>query len=313
MAIAPHSIPRRILLATDLSPRCDRALDRAVSLARTWEATLVLVHALEDIEAVLRSQTPLPSWRRPADSAQLAKRRIARDIAASGMTSFEILVERGEPASVIAHAAEAQGIDLILTGVARDEMFGRFALGTTIERLLRKTTIPLLIVKNRVRGAYMNIVAATDFSDSSRHALLTAMRLFPDKAFNVFHGCEVPMAHMASRPAGYEDQCREAAAGEWTNFLQTLDIPDTRRWTLRPLIEYGRPGPLLREYVEEHEVDLVVLGTRGRGVIMDVLIGSVAKQILGEVSCDALVVRESPSTAQQTIEELSQHSPLDDQ
>lgn len=299
MAIVPQEIPRRILLATDLSPRCDRALDRAVSLARTCEASLIIAHALEDIEGVLRNQPPLPSWRRPTDSAQLAKRRITRDIAASGMKNFEILVERGEPADVIANAAQAQGVDLILTGVARDEMFGRFALGTTIERLLRKTTIPLLVVKNRVRGPYMKVVAAIDFSDSSRQALLTAMRLFPDKAFSVFHGCEVPMAHMAAKPAGYEDQCRQAAAAEWAMFLQTLEIPDARRWALRPLIEYGRPAPLLREYVDEHDVDLLVLGTRGRGVIMDVLIGSVAKEILSEVSCDALVVRESPTAPRQ--------------
>jgi hypothetical protein len=33
--------PRRIILATDLSARCDRALDRAAALASAWQAELM--------------------------------------------------------------------------------------------------------------------------------------------------------------------------------------------------------------------------------------------------------------------------------
>src|SRR3546814_10836206 len=37
--------PRRILMATDLSARCDRALDRAVQLSTQWQVPLQVVHA----------------------------------------------------------------------------------------------------------------------------------------------------------------------------------------------------------------------------------------------------------------------------
>lgn len=37
----------KVLVATDLSPHSDRALDRAVSLARQIEAELHVVHAIE--------------------------------------------------------------------------------------------------------------------------------------------------------------------------------------------------------------------------------------------------------------------------
>src|SRR5688572_30512216 len=43
----PASRPSRILLATDLTSRCDRALDRAVQLAREWDAQLHVLHAIE--------------------------------------------------------------------------------------------------------------------------------------------------------------------------------------------------------------------------------------------------------------------------
>ena len=39
--------PETILLATDLSSRCDRALDRAADLAKRWRARLVVLTVLE--------------------------------------------------------------------------------------------------------------------------------------------------------------------------------------------------------------------------------------------------------------------------
>jgi hypothetical protein len=55
--------PRRVLLATDLGARCDRALDRAAALASGWQAELVVVHALEEVDDFYVSYhgSPLPS------------------------------------------------------------------------------------------------------------------------------------------------------------------------------------------------------------------------------------------------------------
>src|SRR6185295_17183678 len=39
--------PRSILLATDLTPACDRAFDRAVQLAAEWDAELIACHVIE--------------------------------------------------------------------------------------------------------------------------------------------------------------------------------------------------------------------------------------------------------------------------
>ena len=39
--------PRRVMLATDLTPACDRAFDRAVQLAQEWDAELIICHVIE--------------------------------------------------------------------------------------------------------------------------------------------------------------------------------------------------------------------------------------------------------------------------
>jgi hypothetical protein len=63
--------PKTIILATDLSSRRDRALDRAIQLANSWGAELLIVHALEGEGLPLPDHHWLPSWRGPSDAAAL--------------------------------------------------------------------------------------------------------------------------------------------------------------------------------------------------------------------------------------------------
>ena len=58
-----------------------------------------------------------------------------------------------------------------------------------------------------------------------------------------------------------------------------------------PLVEPGSPRQIVREFAQLHGVDLVVLGTHGRGALLEALLGSGAKSILSTLPCDALVVR----------------------
>lgn len=137
----PGAVPiKRILLATDLSPRCDRALDRATILAEQLSAELVVTHVLEDI--AWDGDERAPSWRRPPDPLQAARRQFLRDVGGVAKKAT-ILIEQGEPAEAILRVAEREGCGLIVTGVARDELFGRFSLGATVDGLLRRSRVPL--------------------------------------------------------------------------------------------------------------------------------------------------------------------------
>ena len=44
--------PRKILLATDLSARGDRALERAVSIAQRNDAALIILHVFEEFDSI---------------------------------------------------------------------------------------------------------------------------------------------------------------------------------------------------------------------------------------------------------------------
>ena len=288
--------PKKILLATDLSARCDRAFDRAVTLATQWNAQLVAVHVMEEIPpSVLDETDRVPSWRRPADPRQLAETRIRADMRELS-PEFTVVIESGDAADAILRTAEAHGCDLIVTGVARDTPRS-FILGSTVERLARRSPAPLLIVRKRGRRPYSHVVVATDFSDSSRHALEAAACFFPQQVLTLFHAYDAPMSSIATDAAAVRKQFREAAEQEIAGFLKASDLSGWRGGTPEILLEYGEPDQLLYAYAKEKDVDLVALGSHGYSALFQMLIGSVAQSLITSLPCDVLVIREPRANA----------------
>ncbi|MDO9500981.1 universal stress protein [Falsiroseomonas sp.] len=282
----PTTLPRTILLATDLSSRCDRAQHRAMLLAKGWGAKLCILHVMPG-----EGPPDLPSWRRdPAGTEARAERQIRADLAGHG-TACEVVLARGDAAETILAQATAQEAGLIVTGVARNEMLGRAALGAIVDQLVSQAPVPVLVVKGRPRGAYAEILVATDFSESARQALQAALHLFPEARITVFHAFQIPfegfVGHDASR-----GEMHSLAVAELEAFLQHVHAPPGWRARVTPLVEYGEAGALIADYVQARDIPLVVLGTQGRSGLARFLVGSTAKRLLATLPCDTMTLRQ---------------------
>jgi nucleotide-binding universal stress UspA family protein len=284
--------PRAVLLATDLSARCDRALDRATLLVEAWGAALVVVHALEQTQSFYEAdlERRLPSWRRHHDPKRIIEHQLRSDMMHTS-ARVTVVVEKAEPAELVARAASDHGCDLIVTGLARDETLGRFGVGNTVDRLVRGIGVPVLVARERARTPYRNIMVATDFSDASKQALETALAFFPDDPLTVFHAYHAPYVGLSEDPARLAEQFGSIAKADYDAFLRSIEISDERRSNLHRLLEHGYANALIDQYVQDRGVDLVVLGTRGRNALTQMVLGSTAREILWSLPCDALVVR----------------------
>lgn len=201
-----------------------------------------------------------------------------------------MLIAEGDPAEQILRTADAERCEMIVIGLGREGAFGRFGLGKTMDRLLRRSRLPVLVVRDRPRGPYRHILAATEFSASSRHAIELATRLFPEQMLTVFHAYSAPMSGLMTNAASYRREYRSVAARKCDAFLETVARLETGRQELRVLVEDGAPTSLLRDYAGDMDVDLVVLGSSRRSTFVEVLVGCTAKSIIHEVPCDALLV-----------------------
>ncbi|MBS7543133.1 universal stress protein [Ancylobacter oerskovii] len=286
-AAEPLAIPGRLALATDLGPRCDRALDRARQLARQWRARLFAVHAIEPGEADGRRSTA------PGGSAPPASvgRRLRRNLG-EAVDDIEVFVAEGKCEEVVSEIARSREAGLVITGVARDEVLGRRQLGRSVAALVHEARLPLLIVRDRMHDAYRRIVVATDFSDGSAIPLLTAASWFPTSPLTLLHAYDPPFAGMATDRTAYEAEYRAVAAKEAEAFLATTPLPRDR---LELVLEPGSVTSVLTAHVEARDVDLVVIGSGEKSLLHRLLAGSTDTSILAEVPCDILVVPKIPA------------------
>lgn len=265
-------------------------------LATQWQSSLIVLHVIEGRELSIPNVAGLPSWRRPPDPFDIATKRLLADVDALPARPT-VRITEGNPVEAILCNANAENCDLIAIGIGREESFGHFILGRTADRLFRRSRVPLLVVKERPRRPYKNIVFATDLSESSRYALETTGRLFSGQRLTVFHAYTPPSELITE--AALHGQYRMGVEHEVRAFLAGVEktAPGWRQPNV--LIEDGSPNFLLRDYVRDKDVDLLVLGTHGRSPFFEIFLGSTAKAIMDDVACDALVIRE-PRAAVET-------------
>lgn len=281
----PVSLPRNILLATDLSCRCDRALDRAANIAAAWDAHLT---ALTVVDAEALDSTFLKQTSQD-DALNIARRRLRKD-AATLERPPSLIVRNGEVLDQLLDVA-IPDMDLIVTGVARNQWLREVTLGSVVDGLLRRSPLPTLIVRNRTGRDYRHILVASDLTPLSTHLLVTALSYFPNAEITFFHAFEVPYIDLSD--ANREQVCEQArrtATAEAQAFVSSLPIDETQARRIRIACEYGAPVTALNSHMQRFDTDLVVIGSRSRSVFFEILIGSKSKQIVQHIDCDVLTI-----------------------
>ena len=147
---APSSLPTgfRILCATDLSPRSEHAIERAIRLSETVDAQCMLLH-------VVAEDVPMRLTGRRAERAQATLewhlRRLAhRRVGAS------VSVRVGDPYSTIVRVAKDWGADLIVLGSHRRRSADTLILSTA-ERISQRARRPVLVVNADARHDYSGV------------------------------------------------------------------------------------------------------------------------------------------------------------
>lgn len=283
------SLPKRLLLATDLSARCDRALDRAAQLAEAWQAQIVAVNVL-DLGSTPDQILAWASGATEQDLRQIALQELRRNTAGVN-APISLRVERGsDAASVLCKVSDEVQADLVVSSVARNEVLGRFLLGSTVEQLARSVAQPLLVVRQRARQPYRRIVVATDLSPGAHGGLQAAARLFPGQALQLYHAHEAPLAGLAGRMEAAQS-ASVAAQQACEALLDQTPLPADTEVNIQ--CERGTVTSTLPAFVRRQDVDLVVLGIEADPSLVSTLLGSTALRLLQWLPCDVLLVRSA--------------------
>jgi nucleotide-binding universal stress UspA family protein len=281
-----------LLLATDLSARCDRPLERAKQLADEFSVPLVTL-TVHDAPQAPGDVLQWLDGDADREREQRARAQFAREFADARLPVTQRFASGAVAAAILDTAASLPGA-IVIAGASQHDTLGDLLLGSTIEKLARALTQPLLVVRQRVRGPYRNIMVACDFTPASRLALETAARLFPLARLTVFHAIDAGAPAPNNEAGGGDNRALSDNTLLRTTFMAFLDscaLPPGSRERLDPVIGEGEPASQLARHVSDNDIDLAVLGLHEESALMRLLTGSRSEHLLQEVVCDTLLTR----------------------
>ena len=282
--------PKTILLATDLSNRCDRALSRTAQLATEWEANVIAATIVEAEPDRLMDQRERKPRATPIERARHTLDSHLADVEISA----KVYVATGDPLSILPSVAEEEDCEMIIMGTARTDALRGLLLGGTTKRLIKTLSAPVLVVHDRPAGRYRNILVATDRSQGAREALLEVARLFPDARLTLFYAHDFPTAsNLGSNDRAMKDiDLRSEMLAEIigdphvsTDLAARLDL----------VVQTGAVDRLVSEYAQDYGMDLTVVGSHGHGAIFEAIIGSTERKLLNTHVGDLLIVSSDES------------------
>jgi nucleotide-binding universal stress UspA family protein len=149
--------------------------------------------------------------------------------------------------------------------------------------------MPLVDAKPRL--ALKNILFPTDFSQPSRDALPFALALARRYDSTVFLTNVVEEIPVASVPMDVmppdRDRDREHALKRMTEFLRFNSLQGLKT---EVVLESGFVWPVIQKVVEDRKIDLIVLGTHGRGAIQRLFMGSTSEEIFRHATCPVMTI-----------------------
>ncbi|AOE87239.1 universal stress protein [Pseudomonas sp. TCU-HL1] len=281
---------KALMLATDLSNRSDLALRRAARLVRQFDCPWFILHVVDEDQPQPRLEREVEYVRRYLNEHVDAFTELAG-------RAPEIWVEVGDPAKHIAECTRWTEIDLLVVGSHRKSPLRDIFVGTTLERLVRTSHVPILLVNKDVEDDYRAPLLAADCSPGSAQAMRTAreLGLLPADGARALYafdslGSVLVAGTGAGTILGDRSAERHRAAAALHEFLLREELGSM---VGQRLVEEGQPMIALRRVLDREPTDLLVMGTRGLTGLKRVLIGSVADAAMRELDCDILTVPPS--------------------
>lgn len=273
--------------------------------APTAKATLVHVIPPSDQPAFAGHLIP-PAAAIEAVAREYAERQLRRVAGVLAPAIVRTNIRVGNPYEEITTQAAEIGADLVVVGPHGGRPRPRKFLGTTAERIVRTSAVPVLVATNPPDGRPHRILVPVDDSSITSVALAWTRDLAAvfDANVTLLHvWSNAVYSHVASMSyataKGEDDARREIdrelrdAALQWLETLAHTGVP-RERVTAR--VAHGKAGDATLEMAAEMSADLIVLGRRGSGVVVPALLGSTVGTVLHGATCPVLVVVEPPES-----------------
>lgn len=283
-----------ILIPVDGSDTAKRAVRVGRTFAKRYDARLDVLYVLEEGSHLPGTDGQIPK----------EKGREILDESADLTTESDIEVDtclvEGQPHEAITERANETDSDLIVMGRhGRSGLRERF-LGTTTDRVVRHTSVPVLAVPGATvdrstSGTYDNILLTTDGSENAVRAAPYGEDIAQhfEASLHLLNVVDVQTEAGVFDAGGVSEEFIERLEEDGHEAVEQLaqQIDDTEL-PVESAVVRGHPQEAIADYTTENDIDLIVMSSEGESNLVSQSLGSVTDRVLRTVDVPVFVVFE---------------------
>lgn len=289
-----------ILFPTDGSDEAASVFEHVLEIADAHDSTIHILNVADTTQvSVARIQGEV------IDVLEQEGEEIIQEAAERaeerGITTVAEVIQ-GKPFRTIIEYANSHGVDIVVLPTHGRSGLERFLLGSTTERVIRRTEVPVLSIRpdadSAIEYPFKNILVPTDGSDCANQALALSVDVAKAEGATLHLLSVIAIASLGVdvRSEIHTDTLEERASDlidEARAFAENAGVD-----SVSGSIEFGPSvNKVISSYVEDHNVDLIVTGTHGRSGFDRYIMGSVTEDLIRTAPVPVLTVREPPQEA----------------
>lgn len=277
----------KILVPIDIEKVSNDQLEVAVKLADSFNSKIILLSVLPE-EA---KQDSIKNYIESFTKAELNK---LIDFMSYPEDKISTILEYGNRFNKIISVSESENVNLIIHVNHSSGSDEKVLIDVLSEKLVRKSSKPVMIVKPGVNIVPKTILCPIDYSDSSERALKNAVkiaRVFNSTLFiiNVYEPIEESFSGRLNIDFNEENKKQESLnKQQFEDFISKFNFTELNYKTN---ILTGNPESVIKEFIAKNSIDLVFIGATGKTFIQRLLLGSVVESILRDLPASMIVTK----------------------
>lgn len=296
-----NSNPKHIVCAVEPNDEANDVVNIAAHIAQRQGSDLTLMHVVPpmwqpyadlNFTPVIEAQVAMEE-----DLLGNAREKLDALAAASGV-STSVVIQKGDPISVITEHVDSIGDALVVMGVHNRRGLKRL-LGSTAHGVLNHSEGPILLVHADEHDTtqYDNVVVALDTSPNMPDVLAHALPYIKHaKQFKIVSVVQSLVTTMGSLQAS-------AFATSWPMTDMQQDLVKAVKSTLHEAVTNaglstdcvqiieGDPAHEICHAADAQGAELIIMGAGQRNIVDRILLGSTAHGVLNNTPCDVYIAR----------------------
>ena len=268
---------KKILVPCDFSEQAVNAFRFALDIAKNSKG---VVHLINVIELPVMHDTvlmPVLSFEEALfkEMRETAQKQFTKLNAKFNKDNIKVIskVIFGAPSHMIIDYAETENMDLIVMGTKGAEGIKEILIGSNTEKIVRRTTIPVMAVKKYVKTSSIKNIVFPNTLEQNQEELTLKI-----KALQNFFNAKLHVVWINTPGNFSRDNITRKRLEEFAKRFMLKDY--TLNIFNDPFEESG-----VINFTHMIQADMIAMGTHGRKGLNHIMSGSVAEDVVNHVDC----------------------------